>query len=72
MMHGLLAELGIDIPEGLERALLMARQVVDGETPVVPATAVTIIGSRTGNNVKVAGAGERNDVRSHKARTFGD
>src|SRR6476659_4365410 len=27
MMRGLLAEFGIDIPEGLERALLMARQV---------------------------------------------
>jgi transposase len=36
MMRGLLAEFGIDIPQGLERALLMARQVVDGETPDVP------------------------------------
>jgi hypothetical protein len=38
----------------------------------VPAAVVTILGSRTGNNVKVVGAGERNDVRPHKARTFGD
>src|SRR5476649_2934864 len=38
MMRGLLAEFGIDIPVGLERALLMARQVVDGEeAPDVPA-----------------------------------
>ena len=44
MMRGLLAEFGIDIPEGLERALMMARQVVDGAAPDVPAEAVTIIG----------------------------
>ena len=43
MMRGLLAEFGIDIPEGLERALMMARQVVDGETPEVPAVAAKII-----------------------------
>ena len=43
MMRGLLAEFGIDIPEGLERALLMARQVVDGEIPDVPAEAVRIV-----------------------------
>lgn len=43
MMRGLLAELGIDIPEGLERALLMARQVVDGEIPNVPAEATRIV-----------------------------
>ena len=43
MMRGLLAELGIDIPEGLERALLMARQVVDGEMPDVPAEAARIV-----------------------------
>ena len=30
MIRGLLAEFGIDIPKGLERALLMARQIVDG------------------------------------------
>jgi transposase len=44
MMRGLLAEFGIDIPEGLERALLMARQVVDGATPDVPAVAAKIVG----------------------------
>src|SRR3978361_504100 len=32
MMRGLLAEFGIDIPQGLERALLMARQVVQRKT----------------------------------------
>ena len=44
MMRGLLAEFGIDIPEGLERALLMARQVIDGVTPDIPIEAVRIIG----------------------------
>ena len=32
MIRGLLAEFGIDIPKGLERALLMARQIVDGKS----------------------------------------
>jgi transposase len=44
MIRGLLAEFGIDIPRGLERALLMARQIVDGETPNVPAEAAKVIG----------------------------
>jgi len=45
MMRGLLAEFGIDIPRGLERALVMARQIVDGADPDVPAEAVKIIGT---------------------------
>jgi len=44
MIRGLLAEFGIDIQEGLERALLMARQVVEGATPDVPEAAVKIVG----------------------------
>jgi transposase len=43
MMRGLLAEFGIDIPRGLERALLLARQVVDGATPDVPSAAIRIV-----------------------------
>ena len=43
MMRGLLAEFGINIPEGLERALAMARQVLEGEVPEVPAAAVKIV-----------------------------
>jgi len=39
----LLAELGTDIPVGLERALSMARQIVDGEAPNVPVDALSII-----------------------------
>src|SRR5664279_4001096 len=45
MIRGLLAEFGIDIPKGLERALLMARQIVDGKTPEVPIEAAKIIGT---------------------------
>ena len=36
MIRGLLAEFGVDIPKGLERALLVARQIVDGKAPEVP------------------------------------
>jgi hypothetical protein len=39
----LLAEFGIDIPKGLERALLMARRIVDGEAPDVPMEAARIV-----------------------------
>ena len=45
MIRGLLAEFGINIPKGLERALLMARQIVDGEAPDVPIEAVKIVGT---------------------------
>jgi transposase len=43
MIRGLLAEFGVDIPKGLERALLMARQIVDGKAPEVPTEAVKIV-----------------------------
>jgi transposase len=45
MIRGLLAEFGIDIPKGLERALLMARRIVDGEAPDVPIEAAKIVGT---------------------------
>lgn len=45
MMRGLLAEFGIDIPKGLERALTKAREIVDGATPDIPAEAIKIIGT---------------------------
>jgi transposase len=41
MIRGLLAEFGIDIPRGLERALAMARQVAEGEILDVPDEAAT-------------------------------
>jgi transposase len=43
-IRGLLVKFGFDIPEGLERALLMARRVVDGETPDVPERTIGIVG----------------------------
>jgi transposase len=43
MIRGLLAEFGVDIPKGLERALLMARQIVDGKAPELPFEAAKII-----------------------------
>ena len=43
MIRGLLAEFGVDIPKGLERALLMARQIVDGKSPDVPMEAAKIV-----------------------------
>jgi hypothetical protein len=36
---------GTDIPKGLERALLMARQIVDGKSPDVPIEAAKIVGT---------------------------
>jgi transposase len=44
MMRGLLAEFGIDIPEGLERALGLARKIAAGQvTPDVPEMAMQIL-----------------------------
>lgn len=43
MIRGLLAEFGVDIPRGLERALLMARRIADGEAPAVPAEAIKVV-----------------------------
>ena len=45
MIRGLLAEFGVDIPKGFERALLMARQIVDGKAPDVPIEAAKILGT---------------------------
>ena len=45
MIRGLLAEFGVDIPKGMERALLMARQIVDGKAPEVPFEAAKVVGT---------------------------
>jgi transposase len=45
MIRGLLAEFGVDIPKGLERALLRARQIVDGKALGVPIEAAKIVGT---------------------------
>ena len=45
MIRGLLAEFGIDIPDGLERALGLARQIAAEETTLdVPAMATQVLG----------------------------
>ena len=43
MIRGLLAEFGIDIPRGLERAVAMARRLTEGEILDVPDEATTAI-----------------------------
>jgi transposase len=44
MMRGQLAEFGINIPQGLERALMLARQIVEGkEVPDLPGHAVKML-----------------------------
>jgi transposase len=43
MMRGILAEFGIDISQGLHRALEMARAIVGGEAPDVPPDAVKVV-----------------------------
>ena len=49
MIRGLLAEFGIDIPEGLLRALGLARQIAAQEvTPEVPPMAMQILGLLSG------------------------
>jgi transposase len=45
VIRGLLAEFGINIPKGLERALLMAKRIVDGAAPDVPIEAAKIVGT---------------------------
>lgn len=42
MVRALLADFGINIPQGIRQALEMARKIVDGETPAVPREAANI------------------------------
>ncbi len=44
MMRALIAEFGINIPQGVRLALEMARKIVDGEAPAVPREAAKIAG----------------------------
>jgi transposase len=44
MMRALLADFGINIPQGVGLALEMARKIVDGEAPAVPREAAKIVG----------------------------
>ena len=47
MIRGLLAEFGVDIPKGLERALQMARQIIDGKAAEVPFEAAKVVGTQS-------------------------
>ncbi|KQN85144.1 transposase, partial [Sphingomonas sp. Leaf67] len=44
MVRALLAEFGINIPQGIRLALEMARKIIDGEAPPVPREAAKIAG----------------------------
>ena len=53
MMRGQLAEFGVDIPIGLERALTIARQIVDGEIgTALPTQGVKMLGPVMGQGSK--------------------
>ena len=43
MIRGLLAEFGIDIPRGLERALLIAKRILEGEALDIPDEAAKVV-----------------------------
>jgi transposase len=43
MIRGLLAEFGVDIPKGIQRALLVARRIVDGDALDVPIELAKIV-----------------------------
>jgi transposase len=43
MIRGLLAEFGVDIPRGLERALLIAKRILDGEALGIPEEAAKVV-----------------------------
>ena len=43
MIRGVLGEFGIDIPVGLERALIMAREVAEGKDLGIPAEAAQVV-----------------------------
>lgn len=69
MIRGLLAEFGIDIPRGLERALLTARQIVEGKELGVPAeiaqVVVTLSQQTLDTHLKIRGM-ERDLQRWHR------
>jgi len=43
MIRGLLAEFGLDIPRGIERALLIAKRILDGEALEIPEEAAKVV-----------------------------
>src|SRR5438105_2426877 len=54
LMRSVLAEFGIAIPVGLERALQMARQIADGEAEIdVPTEAMNIVAMLSGQTLQL-------------------
>jgi transposase len=54
LMRSMLAELGIAIPVGLEKALQMARQIVDGEVELdLPAEATNVVNMLSGQMLQL-------------------
>src|SRR5271163_2721466 len=70
MTRGLLAEFGIDIPKGLERALLMARRIVDGEAPDIPIEAAKIVGTLSTAGARHPRSASPNRSRSARLATW--
>ena len=70
MIRGLLAEFGVDIPKGLERALLMARQIVDGKAPEVPIEAAKIVGYAVTAGARHPRSAPRDRSRSARLATW--
>ena len=61
MMRSILAELGIGIPVGLEKALQMARQIVDGEA--MPTEAANVVALLAGQLLQLDAQLRRLDLR---------
>ncbi|GFE76625.1 MULTISPECIES: IS110 family transposase [Sphingomonadaceae] len=81
MMRSMLAEFGIAIPEGLEKALSMARQIIGGEIDTgLPTEATTIVGMLSGQAIdtharlreidKALGALQRSDDIARRLSTI--
>ena len=71
MIRSLLAEFGVVIPKGRDRALIMARQIVDSErTPEVPDDAAMIVGMLSQQALDIQPAFNR-DVAPRTNRVHG-
>jgi transposase len=64
LMRSILAELGIAIPVGLEKALQMARQIVDGEVELeLPTEATDIVAMLSGQTLQLHAQLRKLDLR---------
>lgn len=70
MIRGLLAEFGVDIPRGLERALMTARRIVEGDAMGAPAEAAKVARTLCGHALEAHSqvrALEREILRRHRS-----